>query len=63
MLRSMQRPSVQFLQRVDVVDDGEARRHDGGAERAHWPRESTAMAKTVAAGFCAVDDEARKGRI
>ena len=62
MLRFVQGIPAQFLVRGDVVDDGDALRHDGGAVRAHWPREPTVMAKTVAAGFCADDDEVEVGR-
>ena len=58
----MQKLPVQLLRHRDVIDDGEARRHDGGAVRAHWPRELTTMATVLRGVPCADDAEVGKGR-
>ena len=62
MQRSMQRSPVQFLRRVDVVDNGEAKGQDGGAVRAHWPRELTTMTTALRGVYCADDVEVGRGR-
>ena len=50
-LRGVQGVPAQFLRRSDVIDDGEASGQDGGAGRAHWPRELTAMATVLRGSF------------
>ena len=60
-LRAMSRLPVQFLRRSDVIDDGEASGQDGGAGRAHWPRELTAMA-SVLRGFLAPSENGAEER-
>ena len=50
-LRCVQGIPAQFLRRSDVVDDGEASGQDGGAVRAHWSRELTAMASGLRGDF------------